>query len=153
MGKLRKYYLRALNKLSVYPLGNTPSAPSACFHCGKVGYWVRDCQNKKKKQASNSASSSTQKGAFGLNTLHVVATTNANKEIIFLCYFGIPENWLIDSRASDHMSPFRSDFRDYVAYAESHWQHCNPWRWLHLTTCPGQGHNHLMGWTCPPSPY
>ena len=28
MGKLRVYCLKALNKLSIYPLGNTPSAPS-----------------------------------------------------------------------------------------------------------------------------
>ena len=28
MGKLRVYWLKALNKLSIYPLDNTPSAPS-----------------------------------------------------------------------------------------------------------------------------
>ena len=28
MGKLRVYWLKTLNKLSIYPLGNTPSAPS-----------------------------------------------------------------------------------------------------------------------------
>ena len=28
MGKLRVYFLKTLNKLSIYPLGNTPSAPS-----------------------------------------------------------------------------------------------------------------------------
>ena len=28
MGKLRIYWLKTLNKLSIYPLGNTPSAPS-----------------------------------------------------------------------------------------------------------------------------
>ena len=28
MGKLRVYCLETLNKLSIYPLGNTPSAPS-----------------------------------------------------------------------------------------------------------------------------
>ena len=30
MGKLRVYWLKTLNKLSIYPLGNTPSAPSVC---------------------------------------------------------------------------------------------------------------------------
>ena len=29
MGNLRVYCLKTLNKLSIYPLGNTPSAPSA----------------------------------------------------------------------------------------------------------------------------
>ena len=28
MGKLRVYCLKTLNKLSIYPLGNAPSAPS-----------------------------------------------------------------------------------------------------------------------------
>ena len=28
MGKLRVYWLKTLKKLSIYPLGNTPSAPS-----------------------------------------------------------------------------------------------------------------------------
>ena len=31
MGKLRVYCLKTLNKLSIYPLGNTPSAPSDCL--------------------------------------------------------------------------------------------------------------------------
>ena len=32
MGILRVYCLKALNKLSIYPLGNTPSAPSVYRH-------------------------------------------------------------------------------------------------------------------------
>ena len=32
MGKLRVYWLKTLKKLSIYPLGNTPSAPSD--YCG-----------------------------------------------------------------------------------------------------------------------
>ena len=31
MGKLRVYCLKTLNKLSIYPLGNTPSAPSVWY--------------------------------------------------------------------------------------------------------------------------
>ena len=39
MGKLRVYWLKALNKLSIYPLGNTPSAPSekACAGAARKG--------------------------------------------------------------------------------------------------------------------
>ena len=45
MGKLRVYCLKTLKKLSIYPLGNTPSAPSAWLagtleeHPGE-GYWL-----------------------------------------------------------------------------------------------------------------
>ena len=36
MGKLRVYYLKTHKKLSIYPLGKTPSAPSA----KKCLYWM-----------------------------------------------------------------------------------------------------------------
>ena len=39
MGKLRVYYLKTLNKLSIYPLGNTPSAPSA-MHSLRFSTWL-----------------------------------------------------------------------------------------------------------------
>ena len=32
LGKLRVYCLKTLNKLSIYPLGKTPSAPSVFTH-------------------------------------------------------------------------------------------------------------------------
>ena len=41
MGKLRVYCLKTLKKLSIYPLGNTPSAPSV------KSYWswpVANCK-------------------------------------------------------------------------------------------------------------
>ena len=45
MGKLRVYCLKTLNKLLIYPLGNTPSAPSAWLagsleECPGEGYWL-----------------------------------------------------------------------------------------------------------------
>ena len=47
MGKLRVYCLKTLNKLSIYPPGNTPSAPSvstnvpgSLVHCISVQYSV-----------------------------------------------------------------------------------------------------------------
>ena len=36
MGKLRVYWLKTLKKLSIYPLGNTPSAPSDCHVNGEL---------------------------------------------------------------------------------------------------------------------
>ena len=54
-----------------------------------------------------------------MTKLNVVASPSADKQTVFLCYFGVPENQLIDSGASNHMLPFGSDFRNYVAHAES----------------------------------
>ena len=38
MGKLRVYWLKTLNKLSIYPLDNTPSAPSV--YGNQLGHWL-----------------------------------------------------------------------------------------------------------------
>ena len=40
MGKLRVYCLKTLKKLSIYPLGNTPSAPSERL---PISYELGDC--------------------------------------------------------------------------------------------------------------
>ena len=58
--------------------------------------------------------------------MNVVDHSDAESEVPFFTYFGSPENWIVDSGATDHMSPFGSDFRDYITFAESrsdntHW--------------------------------
>src|SRR5882762_6023749 len=35
-------------------------------------------------------------------------------------YLSSTENWLLDSGATDHMTPFGSDFRDYTSFASFH---------------------------------
>ena len=42
MGKLRVYCLKTLNKLSIYPLGNTPSAPSVRARCALNKFTFED---------------------------------------------------------------------------------------------------------------
>ena len=42
MGKLRVYCLKTLNKLSIYPLGNTPSVPSAFNQRLPISYELGD---------------------------------------------------------------------------------------------------------------
>ena len=48
MDKLRVYCLKTLNKLSIYPLGDTPSAPSGCHA------WVHMPKDQQKKWDTNS---------------------------------------------------------------------------------------------------
>ena len=50
MGKLRVYCLKTLNKLSIYPLGNTPSAPSVIMQIERAEQW-RDCESEGERDA------------------------------------------------------------------------------------------------------
>ena len=43
MGKLRVYCLKTLNKLLIYPLGNTPSAPSVALGQEQVKMSAQSC--------------------------------------------------------------------------------------------------------------
>jgi len=53
------------------------------------------------------------------SSLNVVETSDAESDSPVLCYFGAPENWLMDSGATNHMTPFGSDFLSYAKFVES----------------------------------
>jgi len=87
--------------------------PGACWHCGKEGHWNSECKQKKKKPDQPGGSSS----------LHVVASeesTHSDAEITTLCcYLPSCEDWLMDSGATEHLTPYQTDFKSYEAHPES----------------------------------
>jgi hypothetical protein len=91
---------------------------SSCLNCGRKGHWARECCSKKKDTPSSSNAGPDKPGGSSLN---VVETSDAESDSPVLCYFGAPENWLMDSGATDHMTPFGSDFTSvsYVKFVES----------------------------------
>ena len=93
-----------------------PGANDACKHCGIKGHWARNCKKKRREKQQQMKSDNPGPPSSLLN---VVDHSDAESEVPFFAYLGSPENWLVDSGATDHMSPFGSDFRDYVAFAES----------------------------------
>ena len=94
-----------------------PGANDACKYCGIKGHWARNC--KKKKREKQQQTNSGKPGNTASSSLNVVDHSDAESEVRFFAYLGSPENWIVDSGATDHMSPFGSDFRDYVTFAES----------------------------------
>jgi hypothetical protein len=111
----------AAHSLSAKPAAGKPKKPppgQECFKCGKTGHWARRCRAKSKNKP-NAGPSDVQKGKQVDSSLNVVENTDAESNSPLFCYFGAPESWLMDSGATDHMSPFGSDFKNYAVYAES----------------------------------
>ena len=96
------------------------SSDVTCFKCGKVGHISRNCHLKKKNDSAAGSTTTNRPGSSTNTGLNVVEMeVDAKIESPIFCYFGVPENWLMDSGATDHMSPFGSNFKDYTAYADS----------------------------------
>ena len=92
------------------------SPPRACHHCGQEGHWNRDCPKKKKKPDQPSSSS--------LNVVETEASASDAKCDNILCYLSSStEDWLMDSGATEHLTPWRSNLLDYVSFPESHQTH------------------------------
>jgi len=93
--------------------------PGPCFHCRKVGHWNQDCKKKKKKQKQKKLDQSG-----GSSSLHVVESTEPSgstdaSKYTLACYLPPCEDWLMDSGATEHLTPQRDDYKTYQAYPKS----------------------------------
>ena len=80
-----------------------------CFKCKKVGHILRNCHSKKKNDSAAGLLLMNRPGSSTNAGLNVVETeVDAKIESPIFCYFGAPENWLMDSGAIDHMSLSRT---------------------------------------------
>jgi len=79
-------------------------------------FLLMECKSKKKDTPT---SSNAGPGKPGGSSLNVVENSDAESDSPILCYFGAPENWLMDSGATDHMTPYGSNFTSYAKFNES----------------------------------
>jgi hypothetical protein len=92
-----------------------------CHYCGKKGHIQPDCRKKKKDDAEKAkkdgASGSGQKAA---NSHVLVPTTASIKEVDednsvgVALYAAEHVRWMMDSGATHHITPHRSDFKTYT---------------------------------------
>jgi len=99
--------------------------PSPCRYC-QGNHWNHQCKKKPKV-----SSSSTQPNAAGASkpdkskpgpSLHVLDNSDSESDAPVSCYVGLHaalELWLMDSGATDHMTPYGSDFNEYATLTNS----------------------------------
>ena len=89
-----------------------PPPDKPCYWCQKTGHWASKCRKRPSDKGKKNAGSSS---------LNVVDNSDAQSDSPVFAYFGAPENFLMDSGATDHMTPFGSDFKrnSYVSLVDS----------------------------------
>ena len=111
------------NKKSNNTKKKGPATP--CFICSQEDHWTKKCPHKKKGNANASSSKSAPGNGKPLDkggkpSLNVVETDSNEDELFFYDQSATTaEDWLIDSSATDHMTPYRSDFEDYTRLVDS----------------------------------
>jgi hypothetical protein len=86
-----------------------------CFYCDKPGHKCPECQKKKrdnqekeKKEKGNSASTSKAVNAH-ISTATIEEITD-NEDLSISLYAAARSRWMVDSGATYHITPHRSDF-------------------------------------------
>jgi transposase InsO family protein len=99
--------------------GSKPN--KACFNCGKTGHWAKSCRSKKKSsdavattESSNRPPDPKGKGKppsnSQLNVIESSSSANNNTVFWYAQSDSTPEDWVLDSGATDHMTPYGTDF-------------------------------------------
>jgi transposase InsO family protein len=89
-----------------------------CHYCNKKGHIKPDCRKKKKDEASGSKKEEGTSGSKAANSHVLIPTTASIEEVnddltAALYTANAKPRWMMDSGATHHITPCRSDFKDY----------------------------------------
>ena len=91
--------------------GGGDHSKEKCLQCEQKGHWPHNCYSKTKVDGMLLQPKGDPPKLPGQRSaLNVVANTDAKSDSTGCWYMGTPENWLMDSGAIDHMTPFGTDF-------------------------------------------
>lgn len=91
-----------------------------CHYCNKKGHIKPNCQKKKKdevekkKKKEVSLSSGSKVANSHIKEASIIEIDNDNDDISVSLYATDKPCWMMDSGATHHITPHRSDFKDYI---------------------------------------
>jgi hypothetical protein len=90
-----------------------------CHYCGKKGHIQPDCQKKKKDDADKKKKEEGGSSSNKVANSHVLVPSSAsivevNVNVGIALYAAQRVRWMMDSGATHHITPHRSDFKDYT---------------------------------------
>ena len=97
-------------------------ANDKCNYCQKLGHWEKECRKKKrdaKEKSNNATGAGSQDGNKEKANSRLNVVESDESDAPFSAYLGCTENWLLDSGATEHMTPFGSDFCEYATFVDS----------------------------------
>jgi hypothetical protein len=117
----------SLNMMAKAPIKGTGKGKKkdhsnlTCHYCQKKGHIQLDCHKKKKDDADKKKKEESGSGSGGNKAAnsHVLVPTSAsieevNDNIGVALYAAERVHWMMDSGATHHITPHRSDFKDYT---------------------------------------
>jgi len=118
--------LNAAGKAPIKRTDKKDHSKLVCHYCNKKGHIKPNCKKRKKDESSAAKGSGSSSGSNSGNNVgskaansHVLVPTTASikevdESIGVALYAAKCDRWMLDSGATHHMTPFKSDFATYA---------------------------------------
>jgi hypothetical protein len=103
----------SLNKIApIKKPGDKPDKSKVkCFYCQKLGHKRNECRKKKKdEEAEKKGKGKDAQKSVNAHTASIEEIDDDNDDLTVSLYAAARSRWMVDSGATHHMTPHRSDF-------------------------------------------